>query len=324
MLQLGLKVRGEICMNINNRVRVAKRFRLSKKERKNLTYGLLFLSPWILGFLLFELYPVVASAVYSLCNYNGIQDAKFVGLDNYIRLFTKDKLFYTSLYNTVFFGILSVPMSILTSLMIAMLLNAKTRGLAFFRTVFYMPTIMPAVASTMLWLWILNPAGGILNNLLAVFGIQGPGWFGDPRWSKPALVFISVWTAGQVMVIFLAGLQDVPEQLYESARLDGAGFFARTFKITLPMISPVIFFNLLMGIIGSFQYFTQAYVLNPRDLGKPLNSTMFYALYLYQNAFEFGKMGYASSMAWILFVIIFSSTFIVMKVSQKFVFYDGE
>ena len=311
-------------MNINNRVRVAKRFRLSKKERKNLTYGLLFLSPWILGFLLFELYPVVASAVYSLCNYNGIQDAKFVGLDNYIRLFTKDKLFYTSLYNTVFFGILSVPMSILTSLMIAMLLNAKTRGLAFFRTVFYMPTIMPAVASTMLWLWILNPAGGILNNLLAVFGIQGPGWFGDPRWSKPALVFISVWTAGQVMVIFLAGLQDVPEQLYESARLDGAGFFARTFKITLPMISPVIFFNLLMGIIGSFQYFTQAYVLNPRDLGKPLNSTMFYALYLYQNAFEFGKMGYASSMAWILFVIIFSSTFIVMKVSQKFVFYDGE
>jgi len=311
-------------MNVNNRVRVAKRFRLSKKERKNLTYGLLFLSPWILGFLLFELYPVVASAVYSLCNYNGIQDAKFVGLDNYIRLFTKDKLFYTSLYNTVFFGILSVPMSILTSLMIAMLLNAKTRGLAFFRTVFYMPTIMPAVASTMLWLWILNPAGGILNNLLAVFGIQGPGWFGDPRWSKPALVFISVWTAGQVMVIFLAGLQDVPEQLYESARLDGAGFFARTFKITLPMISPVIFFNLLMGIIGSFQYFTQAYVLNPRDLGKPLNSTMFYALYLYQNAFEFGKMGYASSMAWILFVIIFSSTFIVMKVSQKFVFYDGE
>lgn len=297
---------------------------MTKKEKKRLVTALLFISPWILGFLVFQLFPIIASAVYSFCDYNVIQPAKFVGLANYERMFFKDKLFYTSLYNTLYFAILSVPISIVTSVIVAMLLNAKIRGLAFFRTVFYMPTIMPAVASTMLWLWILNPAGGILNNMLSAIGIQGPGWFGDPRWSKPALIFISIWTAGQFMVIFLAGLQDVPEQLYESARLDGAGWWRSTFKITLPMISPVIFFNLIMGIIGAFQYFTQAYVINPMDLGRPLNSTLFYSLYLYQKAFVYGKMGYSSAMAWILFIIVFATTMLVMRASKKWVFYSGE
>jgi multiple sugar transport system permease protein len=301
---------------------VAPRHRPGARQRRNLRNGLLFVSPWIVGFVWLELYPVVAAGYFSLTSYSIVAPPQFVGLDNYTQLFFRDPLFPTALYNTFYYAILSIPLNIVLGVAIALLLNLRVRGLSFYRAVYYLPTIVPAVASTMLWAWLLNPQYGVVNSLLGLVGIQGPGWFADPQWSKPALVFMGSWGVGSAMVIYLAGLQDIPHHLYEAAEIDGARWIQKTWHVTLPLLTPTIFFNLVMGMIGTFQYFTAAFVLTGGQ-GGPLDSTLFYALYLYNNAFSYFKMGYASAMAWILFVIVVIFTFIVFRSSDRWVFYQG-
>lgn len=302
--------------------RAARRPRFGTLRKRNLRNGLLFISPWLVGFLWLELYPIVAAAYFSLTSYTIVAPPRFVGLDNYAQLLLHDPLFPKALFNTVYYAALSIPLNIALGVAIALLLNLRVRGRSFYRAVYYLPTIVPAVASTMLWAWLLNPQYGVVNSLLDLAHIPGPGWFADPNWSKPALVLMGIWGVGGSMVIYLAGLQDIPQHLYEAAAIDGAGSVRRTWHITLPLLTPTIFFNLVMGLIGTFQYFTSAFVLTGGQ-GGPLDSTLFYALYLYRNAFGYFKMGYASAMAWILFVLIVVLTFLVFRSSGRWVFYQG-
>jgi multiple sugar transport system permease protein len=281
---------------------------------------LLFCSPWLVGLALFMLYPLGAAFYYSLTDYSVLLPPVFIGLDNYGDLFG-DPLFWKSLYNTVYFAAGSVGLGVLVSLALALLLNNRVRGIAVYRTIFFLPSLIPVVASSILWMWMYSGESGIINSLLARAGITGPAWLSDPAWAKPAIVLMAVWGSGHAMVVFLAGLQDVPTALYEAAVIDGAGFFARLFHVTLPMISPVIYFNVVMGIIGGFQVFTQAYIMTDAT-GAPERSTLFYVLHLYNSGFQDLRMGYACAMAWVLFMIIFGLTFLATRVSRRWVSYD--
>lgn len=297
---------------------------MTRAERRNLRNGLLFAAPYIIGFALFTLYPVLASLYYSFCQYNVIHSPVWIGLDNFRTLFTDDSVFWKSLYNTLYFTAFSVPLGLAFSIGLAMLLNQKVRAMSVYRTVFFLPTIVPIVASAVLWLWVLNPESGLINSMLRqFFGIDGPGWIADERWSKPSLILMSLWGVGGAMVIFLAGLAEVPQSLYEVADIDGAGRWAKFRHVTLPMLTPTILFNLVMGLIGAFQYFTQVYVMTGGK-GGPVDSTMFYALYLYRNSFYYLRMGYASAMAWLLFVVILAATVAVLASSKRWVHYHGE
>ncbi len=288
--------------------------RLAKKEALAF-YG--FISPWILGFIFFTGGPVLASLYFSLTNYSIFGKASFVGLSNFSTLFA-DPLFRTSIYNTLYFAVLFVPLSIMLSFGLALLLNQKVRGLAIYRTVYYLPSIVPAVANSILWLWLLNPQWGLINIGLQYIGIDGPGWLTSEIWSKPAIILMSLWGVGSTIIIYLAGLQGVPEQLYEAAEVDGASSVRSFFNITVPMMTPTIFFTSITGIIGAFQVFTQAYIMTN---GGPVDSTLFYALYLFRNAFNYLKMGYAAAMAWILFLIILVLTLLQFKLAKRWVFY---
>jgi len=290
------------------------------RERKNIVTGLLFISPWLLGFLIFTLYPVLASFYLSFTEYRVLAPPHWVGLANYQELIADTDFFWPSLANTAFL-LLEVPISLALGVGLAMLLNRKLKGMAIYRTIIYLPSIVPAVASSMLWLWVLNPENGLMNAGLRALHLPGPPWLSSPLWSKPAMILMDLWGVGGGMVIYLAALQGVPAQLYEAAALDGANAWHRLRYITLPSISPVIFFNLIMGVIGTFQYFTQTFVMTK---GGPDNSTLFYALYLYQNAFEYFRMGTACAMAWILFFITLIPTVIVFKSSARWVYYEGE
>jgi multiple sugar transport system permease protein len=293
---------------------------MSKATKRNVTSGLLFVSPWIIGFIFLTLVPFVLSLYYSFTDYDVVAAPAWVGVLNYVRLF-QDPIFWKSIYNTMYYTIISVPLSIIFGVALALLLNLKIKGMAFYRTVFYLPSIVPIVASSILWLWLFDPQFGLVNGLLEAIGIPGPGWLVDPAWSKPALIVMGLWGVGSAMIIYLAGLQDIPNEMYESAELDGAVWWQKIVYITIPMLTPVIFFNLIMGLIGSFQYFTQAYIVTS---GGPNDSTLFYSLYLYRNAFSYFHMGYASAMAWILFMIIMAATMIVFKSSARWVFYGGD
>lgn len=306
---------------------------MSPGERRQLRSGLAFTSLWIVGFGVFLLYPVAASLFYSFCDYSILQNPVWCGLENYQRLL-QDGVFWLSLKNTLIYAVFSVPLGIVVSLSLALLLNLEIRGRPFFRTVFYLPSIVPVVASSMLWMWIFNGQHGVLNELLrpvlGVVGLSPPAWFTDPAWSKPALILMSLWGVGNSVVIYLAGLQDVPKELYESAELDGAGPWHKFRHVTLPMISPVIYFNLIMGIIGSLQVFTQVFVIagglggnaNPLE-GSPARSTLVYTIYLFANAFFDLRMGYASAMAWVLFVIIAALTWLATRTAGKRVHYSN-
>ncbi len=297
---------------------------MTRRERQNLAAGLLFILPWVAGLLCFTLYPLVMSVYYSFTSFNVLRPPMWVGLDNYRELFFNDPLFWKSLWNTLYFTLFSVPLCLGFSLSLAMLLNLKVPGQSVFRTVFFLPSIVPVVASSVLWLWVLNPQGGLVNSLLLQwFGVEGPGWLSDPAWAKPSLVFMSLWGVGGAMVVFLAGLADVPPTLYEVAELDGAGVWSKFRHVTLPMLTPTILFNLVMGLIGAFQYFTQVYVMTGGK-GSPVDSTMFFALYMYRNSFYYLRMGYASAMAWMLFAVILAATVGVLISSKKWVFYHGE
>ena len=272
--------------------------------------GWLFVSPWVIGFLLFTIYPIVMSFYYSLTSYNVISDPTFIGAENYVNLF-KDSVYRTSLFNTLYTVGVGVTLTTLVSLLSAILMNnKKLKGLSFFRVVFFIPTLVPLVINCLLWMWILQTDIGLINTLLGYLGIKGPQWLASPVWSKPALILMMIWGCGGSIIIYLAGLQDVPESLYESAELEGASFFQKTVYITVPMISPVLLYNVINATIGVFQWFAEPLVMTE---GGPNNSTLFYSLNLYQNAFQFFKMGYASAMAWVLLVIALFIIFLLFK-----------
>ena len=293
----------------------------STLQRTNTRNGLLFTAPALIGLAVFTVYPVVSLLYYSFCRYTALKPAEWVGFSNYQSLM-HDQLFAESLYNTLYYTVIAVPLGIITAFGLAVLLNAKVKGLAFFRTIFYLPSIVPVVASSVLWLWILNPDYGLINIVLRAFGMPGPGWLADPNWSKPALILMSTWGVGGSVIIYLAGLQDVPLELYEASSIDGANGWQKTWNITIPFMSPYIFFTAVMGIIGATQYFTQAWVMTG-GTGGPANSTMFFAMYLFQNAFQMFKMGYACAMAWLLFILILAATLLLFRSSARYVYYGG-
>lgn len=301
----------------------------SKQERRFFLLGLLFVSPWLIGFLLFQLYPILCAMYYSLTDFNIFQPPEFVGLKNYITLFN-DKYFPISIKNTAVMSLIGMPIGLVVSLLLALLLSKEVKGMPVFRTIYYLPTVVPIVASAMLFLWVLNPEYGLLNNFLSLFGIRGPSWLSDPKFTKVSLILMDTWRCGQNTVIFLSALKAVPKSFYEAAELDGAGPIKRFFRITLPYIGPTIQFTLVMGLISSFQYFTQAYVfasvsqVGQSITGGPRNSLLFYSLYLYMNGFSYLKMGYASAMAIVLFLIVLVASFVVMYLMEKRISYDVE
>jgi multiple sugar transport system permease protein len=299
---------------------------MTTREKHNLRHGLAFCSLWFIGFGAFTVYPVLASLYYSFCDYSVLQPPLWAGLDNYRRM-TTDVVFWISLKNTLVFAALSLPLGMIVSLSLALLLNTEVRGMPVFRTIFYLPSVVPIVASALLWLWIFNGQFGILNYalrpILNIFGVAPPTWLADPVWAKPALALMSLWGVGNSMVIYLSGLQNVPQELYESAEIDGANWWQRIWHVTLPMISPVIYFNLIMGIIGTLQTFTTVFVMTGTADGNPARSTLLYALYLFSTAFYDLRMGYASAMAWMLFVLIVVLTLLATKLMEKRIHYAG-
>lgn len=286
---------------------------MSRTRVRKTILGVSFVSPWILGFLIFTLGPMVASFYFSFTDYQVLSPPSWIGWENYRILVKDDPLFWKSLYNTAYYVFFRVPTGIILSLIIAVLLNQKFKGTTLFRALFYFPSLISGVVLSVIWLWILSPEFGLLNLILDKLGIQGPLWLTDPAWTKLAFVIMSCWGIGPTMIIFLAGLQDIPDQLYEAAHIDGSNWWQDLWCITIPLLTPSLFYNIIVLIIGAFQVFTQAFVMTS---GGPLDSTLFYVLYLYNNGFRYFKMGYASAMAWILFVIIFTLTLIQVKYSS--------
>ena len=264
--------------------------------------------------------PMAASFAISLMEWEVVIPPFFIAFKNYVNLL-KDPLFTLSLSNTAYYTFIGVPLQLMTALFLAMSLNLKVRGISIYRTMYYLPSVTPTVASAMLWLWIFNPEFGIANAALRVFGIPKQLWLLDPNLAKPCFIIMSLWGVGGSMVIFLAGLQGVPIELYEAASIDGANAWHRFHYVTLPMITPIIFFNFIMGIIGSFQIFTSAFIMTD---GGPQNKTLFSVLYLYRNGFQYFKMGYASALAWVIFLIILSFTLLQLKFSKRWVYYETE
>lgn len=285
-----------------------KKLSMRKKEALN---GLLFVSPWMIGFLVFTLYPICSSFYYSLCDYQVIKDPVFIGLGNYRALF-QDKTFLKAMSNTVYMIIFGVPITTFIAVAVSIIMNnKKLKYTGPFRVIFFIPTLVPTVVACLLWIWVMQPETGIINRLLGYIGIQGPGWLSSMFWSKPALIIMMVWTCGNAIIIYLAGLQDIPDSLYESAALDGAGFFRQTLSVTIPLLRSTILYNVVTLIIAVFQWFAEPYIMTN---GGPDNQTMFYSLYLYQNAFSYFKMGYASAMAWILLLIALAIILVLFKV----------
>jgi multiple sugar transport system permease protein len=294
-----------------------------KNETKQ---GWLFVSPWVIGFVLLTAGPMLYSLYLSFTASSLLSPPQWIGLENYRRMFD-DPIFYRSLGNTAYYALLGVPLGMLLSLGLALLLDAPVRGQQIFRTLFFLPSVTNTVALSLLWLWLLNPEFGLLNTALQAVGIEGPLWLQSEVWAKPALVLMSLWTVGGQVIICLAALQGVPRELTEAAAIDGAGPVRRFFAVTLPMISPALLFNFIMGLVGALQVFTQAFVMTggvqPGSEGGPNQSTLFIVLYIYKKAFQEYEMGYASALAWTLFVIITLCTALAWKVSQSRVHYEG-
>ncbi len=292
-----------------------------KRQRQETRTALLFASPWLLGFCVFLLYPLLASLYYSFCDYSVLRPPMWIGFDNFKGLLG-DEVFWITLKNTAFYALLALPLGAIVAIGLALMLNAKIKGMAFYRTIFFLPSLVPLVSLAVLWLWLFNGEYGLINSALQSIGFHHPpNWLGDAAWAKPAMVIMSIWGAGNAMVIYLAGLQDIPAQLYEAADLDGANWVQKTRNVTIPMLSPVIQFNVLMGIIGTLQIFAVPYVMFPG--GAPARSTYFYTMYLYDNAFIYQKMGYACAMGWIMFGIILVITLTARKLSERYVHYGS-
>ncbi|MFD0870708.1 Inner membrane ABC transporter permease protein ycjO [Chlamydia abortus] len=300
--------------------------RSTRKERRMFWTGLAFALPWIIGFLAFTVYPFFGSLYFSFTSYDLFNPPQWIGLDNYKEIL-QDSSFYKSLQNTFYMAFIAMPIGLISSLLIAQLLNVKVRGIALYRTVYYLPAVIPVVANAILWTWLLNPDYGIINSVLRALGLPDPAWLLDPAFTKPSLILMGLWGSGAGSLIFLAALQGIPQQFYEAASIDGANMWHRFRHITLPGLSPIILFQLIMGLIGAFQIFTESFILtggNTGSLGGPDQSLLFYSVYLYQTAFMYLKMGYASALAWILFVIVVLITMVLLKTSARWVYYGGE
>jgi multiple sugar transport system permease protein len=286
--------------------------------------GILFASPWIVGFLVFQLYPILASGYYSFTDFNLFQSPRFVGLQNY-REMASDERIAKSLSNTLYMTVIGVPLGLAFALLTALALNSRSRLQPLYRAVVYLPTIVPIVAATYLWRWLLNAQYGYVNLILGKLGLGQPLWAEDATWAKPALLLIGLWTVGGTTIIYLAALQEVPRSYYEAAAIDGANWWSKFWHITWPAISPVTLFQLVIGVIFSLQYFTQAYLFAQQRLnaasGGPEDSLLMYGLYLFQNAFVYLKMGYASAMAWVLFLLALACTLVILKLSSHWVHY---
>ncbi|RIQ18862.1 sugar ABC transporter permease [Jiangella rhizosphaerae] len=294
-------------------------------RRRETRAALLFISPWIIGFLIFTAWPIIYSAYLSLTDYDVINDPNYVGLENYEELF-RDPDVALALWNTFFFTVIQVPVYVIVSLALALLLDKAGRASGFFRTAFFLPKMTPPVAVGILLLLLFNGQSGLINEALSWFGIDGPAWTTDPDWVKPGLILMSLWSVGSSVIILLAALRNVPQELYDSARVDGANWWQQTRKITVPMISGALFFIFIVNTIAGFQTFTEAYTafFGSGNTTYSNDAALFYVIYLFRQAFEFLNMGYASAMAWLLFVIIMIFTAIQIKVSRRFVYYEGE
>jgi multiple sugar transport system permease protein len=315
------RLRGQIVQGLASR-RVLVSRRSTKLRRENL-YGYLFMLPWLIGFVGLFLGPSLASLYFSLTRYDVLSPPRFIGFANYVRMFTDDHLFYSSLWRTFYFAAVGVPLGVFASMCLAILLNTKLRGVTIYRTLFFMPSLVPIVASAVLWVWLLNSDFGIVNQALRSIGVNPPGWFSDRQWAIPSLILMGLWTGagGTRMLIFLAGLQGIPDELLDAASIDGAGAWGRIRHVTIPLLTPTIFFNLVLGMIGALQTFTAAFV---STRGGPGFATWFYGLHIYKQAFEYWNMGYAAALAWFFAVIIVSFTLLQQRMSSRWVFYYGE
>ncbi len=294
------------------------RWRLSRAERRNFVVGLLFISPWVVGFVAFLLYPLIYTLRISFTEYSGFGEPVWTGLENYRRLF-EDDMFWTSLYNTFYYTALAVPVGVVVAMIIALAMNQPLPEVAIYRAMLYLPSVLPLFAVSFIFITLLDPTKGLANQLLRALHLPTPNWFGDPRYAKIAIVALAQLGAGQVALIFLAGLKGIPTTLYEAAKIDGAGTWRRFWNITLPLMTPVILYDLILGISLGLQVFTQAYIITE---GGPANSTTFYVFYLYSNAFRYSQMGYASAMAWVLFILTFVLAMVVFRWSRRWVHYD--
>lgn len=284
-----------------------------------MVFGYLMIAPWALGFVIFVAGPMLASIYLSFTNWRLIGSSNWVGMENYRTIFFDDPRFWKAIYNTAFYTFISVPLGTMSSLLLALLMNQKARGIKLYRTFYYLPVVTSGVATALLWQWIFNPRLGLLNYLLSLMGISGPDWLISEVWSKPAFIVMSLWGIGGSMVIFLAGLQSIPEEFYEAAHIDGANVWQLFWRITFPLLSPATFFVLVIGVISSFQIFTSAFVITN---GGPADSTLFFVLYLYQQAFQYFRMGYASALAWILCIIILGFTVVQFRFANRWVYYE--
>lgn len=291
----------------------------SARLRQNLT-GWLFIAPVVFGVVAFQFFPILVSMAASLTAWNGISAPRFVGFDNFVELFTRDPLFLTTLWNTTYFTVVSIPLTIGLGFGLALLCARRVRGVVIFRTAYFAPYVTNVVAIGFVWFWFFHPSQGVVNGLLQEVGVDGPAWLSSSTWAMPAVILVSVWQGvGYPMIILLAGLQGIPDVLYESARIDGANAFARARHITLPLLTPHFFFLLVTQFISSFQVFGLIYVMTQ---GGPGHATSVYIYYLYETAFSYGKLGYASAMAWILFAIIATVTFVQWRLQKRWVFYE--
>ena len=300
---------------------IFRRLRMSSAERRSLVQGLLFISPWLIGFLIFTVYPLLSSIYYSFHRYDLMTPPVFLGLKNYVRLLTTDEDFRVVMNNTLYYVGLGTPLGVISAFLMANLLNTRLIGRSVFRAIFFFPSIVPAVIIAVVWQFLLNVQYGAINATLKGFGLPTIPFLSKPELAKPSLILINLWAQGSAMVIFLAALRDVPRSLYDAAEVDGANAWHKFWYITIPMCSPVILFNLVMGFIGGFQIFTLPWLLTQ---GGPHKATEFYSLYLYRNAFSYMRMGKACALAWILFVIIVIFTVILFKTTGRFVYYAGQ
>ncbi|CAM4138655.1 sugar ABC transporter permease [Paenibacillus alkaliterrae] len=306
----------------NNSKKSVKRSRLTV-ERREALQGYVFVSPWLIGFIFITMGPMLFSLYSSFTNYNITSRMDFIGLDNFVRMFTTDSLFWISLGNTLYYVAFMVPLTTVGAVLLAVMLNQGIPGMRFFRTIFYLPAVLSGVGVYILWMQLLSPSTGLINTLLGFVGISGPAWLFDPEWTKPSLIIMKLWSVGGGMLLYLASLQGVPKQLYEAAEIDGAGIFRKFRTITLPMITPIIFFDIVTSTIGGFQIFQEAYVMSESGEGGPMNSMVFYNLHMWNKAFKVFDMGYATGMAWVLFMIVMVLTLINLVLAKKWVYYEG-
>lgn len=309
--------------------RLAERRRVRRRRQiRHYATVLMFMAPWVIGFAAFVVYPIGASLYFSFTRYDLLSDPEWIGLDNFRHMFTSDPFFLKALGNTVWLMAVGLPLRMLGALLTAMLLMRPRRGIGIYRTLYYIPALTPYVAATLAFVFMLNPSYGPLNRALDAVGLPAPGWFYDPAWSKPGLVLLGLWGIGDWMIIYLAGLHNVPRQLYEAADTEGASALQKFRMITLPLITPVIFFTLVIGVIFGFQYFTEAYVAarasspTAASLGAPLGSTLFYSVWIYEQGFQTFNMGYASALAWALFALVLVTTVVIAVTGRRWVYYQ--